>query len=72
MKTTVKTGLLAAAFCVGAQSALAGGLSAPVMDAPVVAAQTAGSSGGVLIPLLILILVAVAVASSGSNELPVE
>jgi len=39
-------------------------MSEPVMEAPVIVEETAGSSGGsVLIPLLILAVVAVAVAS---------
>lgn len=55
---------LAAVLAAVAGTAMAGGLVEPVMEAPVVAAETAGSSGGVLVPLLILLLVAAAVAAN--------
>lgn len=47
---------------------LAGGMAEPMMEAEVVAEESTGSSGGVVIPLLLLaILVAV---SSGSGDSP--
>jgi hypothetical protein len=51
---------LAAALSLGATSAFAGGLAAPVVEAPVVAAATS-SSAGILVPLILIALIAGAV-----------
>ena len=54
---------LAAALSLAATSSFAGGLAEPIVEAPVIEAQTS-SSGGILIPLLLLVIVAAAAASS--------
>jgi hypothetical protein len=58
----------AAALALLAGPVAAGGLAEPAMEPEVVATRTAGSSGGVLIPLLLLILVAVAISSGSGGE----
>ena len=56
---------LAAALSLGATTAFAGGMAAPVMEAAPVEAKTASSSSsGMVIPLLVLLVVAAAVASN--------
>ena len=54
---------LAAALSVAASSAFAGGVAEPVMEAPVVEAQTASSAGGIVVPLLLLLVIAAAAAN---------
>lgn len=60
---------LAAALSMAATSAFAGGhskmgkYSEPVIEAPVVVAETRASSGGIVVPLLLLLIVAAAVAA---------
>ena len=57
--------VLAAALTFAASAAFAGGMDAPVMEAPVIVEESSGSSGGgLLVPLLLLVLVAGAVAAS--------
>ncbi|MGC8201226.1 hypothetical protein ACP2AV_00835 [Aliiroseovarius sp. PTFE2010] len=56
---------LAAALAAFGTAAVAGGYDAPIIEAPVIVEETAGSSaGGVIVPLLILALVAAAIASN--------
>ncbi|MFD2738378.1 hypothetical protein ACFSUD_02235 [Sulfitobacter aestuarii] len=55
--------VLAAALSGAASTAFAGSLAEPIIEAPVIVEEAAGSSSGVLIPLLLLALVAAAVAS---------
>lgn len=54
--------VLAAALTAAASTAFAGNMSAPVMEAPVVVGETASSSGGALVPLLVLAVVAAVAA----------
>lgn len=60
---------LAAALSMAATSAFAGAhgkmgkYSEPVIEAPVVVAETRASSGGIVVPLLLLLIVAAAVAA---------
>jgi len=51
--------VIAAALAVAGTAAIAGGMDAPVMEAPVVveAAEAASSAGGWLIPLILLALI---------------
>ncbi|WP_438990157.1 hypothetical protein [Lentibacter sp.] len=55
--------VIATAFVAAASAASAGNMSDPIIEAPVIVDQTAGSSGGMAIPLLLLIAVAAAVAN---------
>jgi hypothetical protein len=59
---------LAAALAAVSAPAFAGGLAAPVVEAPVVAAATS-SSAGILVPLILIALIAGAVllARPGAN-----
>ncbi|MFD1511640.1 hypothetical protein [Lacimonas salitolerans] len=55
---------LAAALSVAATTAYAGSMADPVIEAPVIVEETAGSSaGGIAIPLLLLAVLAVAASS---------
>jgi len=55
---------LAAALSVAATTAYAGSLADPVIEAPVIVEETAGSSaGGIAIPLLLLAVLAVAASN---------
>ena len=54
--------VLAAALTAAASTAYAGSLADPVIEAPVVVEEAAGSSTGVLLPLFLLVLVAAALA----------
>lgn len=63
--------ILAGAFCaLATQGAYAGGVAEPTMEQEVVVAETAASSGGVLLPLLLLVLIAVAVSGTSSVPAP--
>ena len=53
---------LAAALSVSASTAFAGNMDAPVMEAPIIVEEAAGSSAGIVVPLLILAVVAAAVS----------
>lgn len=53
---------LAAALSVSASTAFAGNMEAPVMEAPIIVEEAAGSSAGIVVPLLILAVVAAAVS----------
>ena len=55
--------VIATAFVAAASAASAGNMSDPIIEAPVIVDQTAGSSGGMAIPLLLLIAVAAAVGN---------
>lgn len=50
--------IIAIAGVLSTQGALAGNLSDPVVEEPVIVAETAASSGDVLIPLLFLLFAA--------------
>ncbi len=52
--------VLATAFTLAASTAFAGGLSEPVIEAPIIEEATSSSNGGILIPLLFIVLVAAA------------
>jgi len=54
--------VLAAALSAAASTAFAGSLADPVIEAPVIVEEATGSSGGVLIPLVLLVLVAAALS----------
>lgn len=55
---------LAAALSVAATTAYAGSMADPVIEAPVIVEETAGSSaGGIAIPLLLLAVLAVAASN---------
>lgn len=66
MRSSAKRILIASLVALSASSAMAGGLGEPVMEAEVVEAKAA-SSTGILIPLLLLILVAAALSGGGSD-----
>ena len=56
--------ILATVFAAAATTAFAGGMSEPVMEAPVVSStmdQAAGSSSTLLIPLALIAIVALAI-----------
>lgn len=55
--------VLAAALSAAASTAFAGSLADPVIEAPVIVEEATGSSGGIVLPLILLALVAAAVAS---------
>ena len=55
--------VLAAALSAAASTAFAGSLADPIIEAPVIVEEASGSSGGILLPLILLALVAAAVAS---------
>ena len=57
----MKNLVLATVFAAAATTTFAGGMSEPAMDAPVVAStmeSVAGSSNGLLLPLVVLALIA--------------
>ena len=57
----MKNLVLATVFAAAATTTFAGGMSEPAMDAPVVAStmeSVAGSSNGLLLPLVLLALIA--------------
>lgn len=58
---------LAAALSVVASTAFAGGMAEPVVEPEVIVEDTAGTSGGILVPLLLLVLVAAAISSSNGS-----
>lgn len=66
----MKKTALAVALSLAATSAFAGGhskmgkYSEPVIEAPVVVAETKSSSGGIIVPIMLLLIVAAAVAAS--------
>lgn len=60
---TMKKIALAAALSVSASTAFAGNMEAPVMEAPIIVEEAAaGSSAGIVVPMLILAVVAAAVS----------
>jgi FtsH-binding integral membrane protein len=63
LENTMKKIALAAALSLAATASFAGGLSEPVMEAPVVEAATSSSSGGILVPLLLLLVIAAAASN---------
>jgi hypothetical protein len=54
---------LAAALSVAATGAFAGGLAEPIMEPAIVVEETSGSSGGIIIPLVLLAIVVAAIAA---------
>jgi hypothetical protein len=59
-----KIALAVALTALAVTAAHAGGMAAPVMEAPVIVEETAASSaGGLLVPLILLALVAAAIAA---------
>ena len=60
---TMKKFVLAAALTAAASTAYAGSLADPIIEAPVIVEEASGSSGGIVLPLILLALVAAAVAS---------
>jgi len=61
--------VIASAFIATASTASAGSMADPVIEAPVIVEETAGSSGGMIIPLILFVALAIAVGSS-STPLP--
>ena len=55
--------VLAAALTAAASNAFAGSMADPIIEAPVIVEEASGSSGGIVLPLILLALVAAAVAS---------
>jgi hypothetical protein len=55
---------LAAVFCVLSTAVFAGGMAEPVMEPTVVEAQTAASSDGIVVPLMLLLVLAAKAYSS--------
>ncbi len=53
---------LVTAFTLGASTAFAGNLSDPIIEEPVIIAETSSSAGDILVPLLFIVFAA-AVAS---------
>lgn len=62
LEVIMKKLVLAAALTAAASTGFAGSLADPVIEAPVIIEEAAGSSTGVLLPLVLLVLVAAAVA----------
>lgn len=56
-----------AALALGTATAQAGGMAEPVMEPEVIVEDSTGTSGGLLIPILLLVLVAAAVSSGDSS-----
>jgi len=61
--------VIASAFVAAASTASAGSMADPVIEAPVIVEETAGSSGGMIIPLLLFVALAIAVGSSSNGSL---
>ena len=59
--------VIASAFVAAASTASAGSMADPVIEAPVIVEETAGSSGGMIIPLLLFVALAIAVGSSSNT-----
>lgn len=55
---------LAAALSLAGTSAFAGTIAEPVMEPEIIVEETAGTGGGIVVPLLLLAVIA-AVASAG-------
>ena len=55
--------VLAAALTAAASTAHAGSLAEPIVEPPVLVAETTGSSTGIWVPLILLVIVAAALAS---------
>mgnify|MGYP000057601324 CR=1 FL=1 len=66
----MKAHALAVGLTLVASSAIAGGVSEPVMEEAVVAQETSSSAGGVIVPLLLLLVIAAALAGSGGSAPP--
>ncbi|RFP90764.1 hypothetical protein DZK27_00310 [Rhodobacteraceae bacterium 63075] len=60
--------VIASAFVAAASTASAGSMADPVIEAPVIVEETAGSSGGMIIPLILFVALAIAVGSSSSGS----
>ena len=54
--------VLAAALTAAASTAFAGSVADPIIEAPVVVEEAAGTSSGVLVPLILLAVLLAAVA----------
>ena len=54
--------VLAAVLTTAASTAFAGAPADPIIEAPVIVDDASGSSGGIILPLLVLIAVAAAVS----------
>ena len=54
--------ILAAALSTAATTGFAGSVADPIIEAPVVVDETNGSSGGVVLPLILLAVILAAVA----------
>ena len=54
--------VLAAALSAAASTAFAGSVADPIIEAPVVVEETRGSSGGIVLPLILLAVILAAVA----------
>ena len=54
--------VLAAAFTAAASTAFAGAPAEPIIEAPVIVEETRGTSGGIVLPLILLAVVIAAVA----------
>lgn len=52
--------VLAAALTAGASTAMAGSLSDPIIEAPVIIEETSSSSSGIILPLVLLAIVVAA------------
>ena len=62
LEDTMKKLVLAAALTAAASTAYAGSYADPIIEAPVIVEETASSSAGIIIPLLVLAaIIAVAV-----------
>lgn len=54
--------VLAAALTAAASTAFAGAPAEPIIEAPVIVEETRGTSGGIVLPLILLAVVIAAVA----------
>ena len=62
LEVKMKKLVLAAALTAAASTAFAGAPAEPIIEAPVIVEETRGTSGGIVLPLILLAVVIAAVA----------
>ena len=63
-----KTLLASAAIAMAATPALSGGYVEPIVEPEIIIEDTASTSAGIIVPLMLLVLIAVAIASRGNGN----